>query len=347
MHPFPFSRHVRSGVISGEDTGSVQQGNSHLLRGFVGLCIITFLLGLFAGCGPSPDSREDGTVYVVATTGMIADAARNIGGEHVRVDGLMGPGVDPHTYKATSADARKLARADIVLYNGLNLEGEMQDILKKMGRRKPTYAVTEDVPKEKIIKPRSDIYVYDPHLWFDVKLWSRALSTIKTAFTKYDPDHSSVYENQYKAFRKKLVELDQWAKRQIKTIPEKSRVLVTAHDAFAYFGQAYNVRVEALQGISTQSGIGLKDREQLADLIVENNIRAIFLESSVPRKSIQSVIETCRSRGHAVSIGGELFSDAMGPRGSPEGKYIGMVRHNVRTIVSSLTDSDEQEDETE
>lgn len=343
-----FASGNQSGVVcSGPETDRRLSASDHLLRVFLALLVLPGLLTFFSACGPSSGTQDNGKVYVVATTGMIADAARNIGGTHVRVDGLMGPGVDPHSYKVTSSDAKKLSKADVILYNGLNLEGEMGDILKKMNQRKPTYAVTEGIPKEDIIKPRSDLYVHDPHLWFDVRLWARALSTVKTALASYDETHKEAYEANYEAYKNELVALDGWAERQIKRIPEESRILVTAHDAFAYFGRAYDIRVKALQGVSTQSGIGLKDRERLAELIIDNNIRAIFLETSVAGKSIQAVIETCASRGHEVRIGGELFSDAMGPRGTPEGTYVGMVRHNIRTIVKSLTDEGETSHEKE
>lgn len=307
------------------------------------------VLGLFAAvacalphCGRSGSESDPSELYVVATTGMLADAARNIGGEHVKVDGLMGPGVDPHTYKATSSDTQKLANADLILYNGLDLEGEMGKILKKMDRRTTTTAVAESVAEERLIQPRTDLYVYDPHLWFDVGLWSKALASVRQSLVRVDPEEKEAYNKQYRTYKKKLQKLDDWVTRRIQTIPERRRVLITAHDAFAYFGRGYNLEVRGLQGVSTDSSVGIKDREQLAEFIIDRGITAIFLESSVPARPIQSVIQTCESRGHTVEEGGKLYSDAMGRRGTPEGTYTGMVRHNVNTIVNSLTETSDQ-----
>jgi manganese/zinc/iron transport system substrate-binding protein len=277
-----------------------------------------------------------GTVRVVTTTGMIADLAGRIAGPHATVEALMGSGVDPHLYKASESDVRKLAEADLVLYNGLHLEGKMGDILVKMARNRPVVAVSESVPADRLREPPEFAGQYDPHIWFDVSLWAETIDPMLTALSDLDPANSDAYVRNAAALRSELDELDAWVARRINELPEDRRILVTAHDAFGYFGQRYGVRVVGLQGISTLAEAGLQDVERVVDLVVDQKIQSIFIESSVPQRSVEAVQVACRERGHEVSIGGQLFSDAMGAPGSPEGTYVGMVRHNVNTIVNSL-----------
>jgi manganese/zinc/iron transport system substrate-binding protein len=277
-----------------------------------------------------------GTVRVVTTTGMIADLAGRIAGPHATVEALMGSGVDPHLYKASESDVRKLAEADLVLYNGLHLEGKMGDILVKMARNRPVVAVSESVPADRLREPPEFAGQYDPHIWFDVSLWAETIDPMLTALSDLDPANSDAYVRNAAALRSELDELDAWVARRINELPEDRRILVTAHDAFGYFGQRYGVRVVGLQGISTLAEAGLQDVERVVDLVVDQKIQSIFIESSVPQRSVEAVQVACRERGHEVSIGGQLFSDAMGAPGSPEGTYVGMVRHNVHTIVNSL-----------
>tara|TARA_B100000609_G_C17220527_1_gene439722 strand:+ start:4876 stop:5778 length:903 start_codon:yes stop_codon:yes gene_type:complete len=295
------------------------------------------MMGMLCGCPQSrQSSKKDGKMYVVATTGMLADAAKVIGGPHVRVDGLMGPGVDPHLYKATAADTRRLATADLILYNGLHLEGKMQGLLKKMARRRHVVACTDNIPKKSLRKPPSFQGYHDPHVWFDVSLWQFVVRRIGEAFAKADKAHAKEYRKRAKAYEEKLIALHKWVKTQVSSIPTSQRILVTSHDAFGYFGQAYGVKVVGIQGISTVAEAGVKDVERVVDLIMKSKLKAIFVESSVSEKSLKAVMQACAARGHVVKIGGSLFSDAMGAEGTVEGTYLGMVRHNVKTLKRAL-----------
>ncbi len=275
-------------------------------------------------------------INVVATVGMIADAAKNIGGDFVKVVGLMGPGVDPHLYKASQGDIRKLSNADIIFYNGLNLEGKMGDIFVKMARTRAVIAVTESVDRNALREPPEFLGHYDPHIWFDVSLWSQVLSKISDAFVELDPVHADVYRKNSINYRNELLALHQWTKQTLAKVPVKQRVMVTAHDAFGYFGRAYDVEVIGLQGVSTVAEFGLKDIQRIVDLLVKRNIRAVFVESSIPKRSIEAVVAGAKGRGHDVIVGGELFSDAMGAAGTAAGNYIGMVRSNVETVANAL-----------
>lgn len=296
---------------------------------------ILLVLGLLAGCSnvANEESRDD-KLQVVATTGMIGDLAENIGGEHVEVTSLMGPGVDPHYYKATQKDVKTLDGAEIILYNGLHLEGNMVEVFEKMSKEKPTVAISKDIAKEDLHEVQSG--EYDPHIWFDVKLWMQAANTVKEELASVDPDNKKDYEKNFSEYITKLEELDQFVQDEIKTIPETQRVLVTAHDAFGYLGSAYGIEVRGLQGMNTVSEFGPKDVSALRDFLVDKKIKAVFIESSVPKDAIEAVIKGAAQKGHSVTIGGELFSDAMGEAGTDEGTYIGMVRHNTKTIVQAL-----------
>jgi len=308
------------------------------------LALLGYLL-LLSGCGlwisacsrHDPPGNPQGKVRVTVTTGMIADTVRNIGGDRVQVDALMGPGVDPHLYKASEGDISRLSEADIIFYNGLNLEGKMGDILVKIARRgKPVIAVSEAIDQSLLREPPELEGHPDPHIWFDVSLWMKTLPVISNALIEIDPEGRSIYEANTKTHQEKLTQLHDYCLEQIATIPKEQRVLITAHDAFGYFGRAYDIEVVGLQGISTVSEYGLKDIQRLVELIAQRKIKAVFVESSVPKRSIEAVVAGVRQVGHQVTIGGELFSDAMGAAGTPEGTYEGMVRHNVDTIVKSL-----------
>lgn len=304
--------------------------------------VLFLTLGFFPGCGKVDSApggaapERSGPLKVTATIGMITDVARNIGGEHVEVTGLMGPGVDPHLYKATQGDLRKLGEADLILYNGLHLEGRMSDVLVKMASRRPTIPVTETIPEDLLREPPEFEGLYDPHVWFDVSMWKYAVERIRDALKGSDPAHADAYDGNAADYLAQLDELHNYAKERIAIIPEASRVLVTAHDAFGYFGRAYDIDVLGLQGISTASEYGLQDVQNVLDVIVARKVNAVFIESSISPKSIEALIAGAQSRGHDLKIGGELFSDAMGEAGTPEGTYIGMVRHNVDTIVEAL-----------
>ena len=277
-----------------------------------------------------------GPVKVVTTVGMINDIVKNVGGTHVETQALMGAGVDPHLYKATPGDLRKLNDADVIFYNGLHLEGKMADILEKLQTRKPSVAVVGALPKNELLKFEESPEFPDPHVWFDVKKWIFAATAVRDELIEFDPQNAGDYRKNADEYVKKLENLDEYARAQLATIPKNRRVLVTAHDAFNYFGQAYDVEVMGLQGISTASEASLRDVQRVVDELVKRKIKAVFVESSVPRRNIEAVVQGAKARGQNVRIGGELFSDAMGKNGTPEGTYDGMVRHNVDTIVGAL-----------
>ncbi|MGE7684636.1 metal ABC transporter solute-binding protein, Zn/Mn family [Peribacillus simplex] len=291
---------------------------------------------ILTGCGNDTVEKDNGNgkLDVVTTTGMIGDLVENIGGKHVEVTSLMGPGVDPHLYKATQGDVETLDSADMIFYNGVHLEGKMTDIFEMMSEDKPTIAVTEDFKENQLRKVSAT--EHDPHVWFDVKLWIVAADTVKKELIANDPDHEAEFRENYEEYVLQLEELDKYVQDEINKIPEDQRVLVTAHDAFGYYGKSYGLDVRGLQGINTLSEYGSKDVTDMRNYLVENKIKAIFIESSVPRKAIEAVIQGAGKQGHKVEIGGELFSDAMGEKGTEEGTYIGMVRHNTDTIVHAL-----------
>lgn len=283
-------------------------------------------------CSPAPTAGGQGPLLVVATTGMIGDAATVIGGKRVRVETLMGPGVDPHLYKASAGDVTRLSKADLILYNGLHLEAKMADVFSQMGRRRPTRAVAEAIPDDRILGFGNG--GHDPHVWFDVGLWMIVCRDIRDGLIALDPDHKALYQSNHAAYQAALETLDQEVKDILAVIPKDRRVLITAHDAFGYFGRAYGFTVKGLQGVSTVSEAGTRDLQNLADFIAEKKIPAMFVESSVPRRNLEALQAAVSSRGFQVAIGGELFSDAMGNEGTPEGTYLGMVRHNARTIAA-------------
>ena len=291
------------------------------------------LLAFLAACGAG--AADDGRIHVVATTGMVADLARVVGGDGVRVTALMGPGIDPHLYRATAGDISRLRNADLILYNGKGLEGKMGDIFVKLARKQPVYAVTEGIAHDRLLEPEELKGHYDPHVWFDVSLWSDTTHIVAAALAEVDPANKAAYAERAKVYRKELAQLHGDVARDLATIDRKRRVLITSHDAFRYFGRAYDMEVRGLQGISTVSDVGIKDIRKMADVIVARGIKAIFVESSVSPKAIEAVQRAALSRGHDVVIGGTLYSDAMGDT-PPEDTYVGMVRANVRTLVGAL-----------
>ncbi|GAA5027583.1 manganese transporter [Marivirga lumbricoides] len=283
------------------------------------------------------DEKNNEKLNIVCTTGMIADAVKNIVKNQANVEALMGPGVDPHLYKATHGDLLKLQDADIIVYNGLFLEGKMGDILNKLSKKKNVVAIAENVPSSSLINNSSFQGAHDPHIWFDVSLWNRALAILPDKLSDSDSTKVTAYRQNYKTYSARLDSLHLAVKSKISSIPDSNRILITAHDAFEYFGKAYQMEVRGLQGISTLSEYGLRDVSNLVDFIVKHKIPAIYTETSVSKKAIEAVIEGCRGRGHEVKIGGSLYSDAMGEEGTEEGTYIGMVNANVQKIYKGLT----------
>ncbi len=301
------------------------------------LTILVLLAGSAVGCDSSEEGSDAGKkMTIVATTGMIADAARNIAGDRMEVIGLMGPGVDPHLYRPAQSDLTHLSEADLVLYNGLHLEGKMGDVLERLAGRKPVRAVAERIDPSLLRTPPEFAGSHDPHIWFDVKLWEKAIQEAADAIVAVDTANAEFYRANARNYIARLDSLDAWVREQIASVPQQSRVLITAHDAFGYFGRAYNLEVHGLQGISTVSEFGLADLQNIIGIIADRKIKAVFIESSVPQRNIEALVEGVRGRGHDIKIGGELYSDAMGEEGKPEGTYIGMVSSNVRTIVEAL-----------
>lgn len=301
---------------------------------------ILFLVSiLFMSCQKVDSKKtfsysEGQPMSVVTTTMMIGDVAANIGGERVQVYSMMGSGVDPHLYKAKVGDLSRLTKADLILYNGIHLEAKMGDVLEKLSQTQNIVAIAEGIPEETLIITD---HAYDPHIWFDVANWIHASSVILDALIKTDPEGLSIYKANHDIYTKKLEELDRSTRAKAMSLSQEQRILVTAHDAFNYFGRAYGFEVKGLQGISTVDEAGTSDVRSLADFIVLHRIPALFIESSVSPKSIKALQAAVKARGWNVEIGGELYSDAMGSEGTQEGTYIGMVTHNIDTIVQGLS----------
>ncbi|MBX3414461.1 MAG: zinc ABC transporter substrate-binding protein [Pirellulales bacterium] len=305
------------------------------------LCVA--VLSFFTGCEASTDSTsktrvaKEGAYSIVTTCGMVTDIVRNVAGDRAQVVGIMGEGVDPHLYKPTRGDVKKLMDADVVFYSGLMLEGRMGDTFAKVARSgKPVFAVTEGIDETYLREPPEFAGHWDPHVWMDVAAWSKAVEYIAEMLAQYDPAHADEYRQRAAAYQAELKQLDDYTRQVIASVPAAQRYLITAHDAFGYFSRAYDIPVRSVQGISTESEAGVDDINELVDFLVGNQVPAIFVESSVSQKSVEAVREGARSKGHDVKIGGQLYSDAMGPAGSYEGTYLGMIDHNATTIARAL-----------
>lgn len=296
---------------------------------------LSLLFAALTACS-SIDTQQDKKLHIVCTTGMIGDAITRIAGETAQVITLMGPGVDPHLYKPTQGDLARLSQADIIVYNGLHLEGKMGEVLKKLARTRKVIALGELLPAELLRHPEGNPNAHDPHIWFDVSLWSRAIRATGEQLAEADAVNAALIRRNAVDYANQLDSLHIRIQQSLAAIPDDQRVLITAHDAFGYFGQAYGMEVRGLQGISTASEYGLRDISDMVNFLTEQKIKAVFVESSVPSKSLEAVLEGCARRGHQVRIGGHLYSDAMGESGAREGNYIGMVEANVETIVAAL-----------
>ncbi|MGH8503263.1 MAG: metal ABC transporter solute-binding protein, Zn/Mn family [Gammaproteobacteria bacterium] len=288
--------------------------------------------------GDNPDRASGNTPYqIVTTVGMVGDIAEHVAGDKAEVSVIIGPGVDPHLYTATRDDVVEMRDADIIFYNGLLLEGRMTDTLIAVARSKPVYAVTELLDDDYLIEAQGH---HDPHVWMDVSAWSRAVEVVARSLAQFDPGNAGYYERNAERYQKQLAALHEYGLQRIATIPgsggDDEPLLITSHDAFNYFGKAYGLDVQGVQGLSTESEAGLKRINDLIDLIVETGTAAVFVETTVSRQNIEALIEGAHARGHEVEIGGELFSDAMGPEGSYEGTYIGMLDHNLTTVARAL-----------
>lgn len=293
------------------------------------------------GCGSSgPPAFTGPPVRVVCTTTIVADVVMRVGGDRVSVDVLMGPGVDPHKYIPTPGDRARLEAAHLVFFNGLHLEGKMTDTFEKARNRFRAFAVTRDIPPDQLRAAEVDGGNHDPHVWFDVRLWSRTVGVVEAELGKLDAAGAATYAANAKAYRGELDALDAELRTLIDTLPKDRRILVTGHDAFGYFGRAYGFEVRGLQGVSTASEVGTTDRDELAQYLGTKRVAAVFTETSVPDVGLKAVLDTTRQKhGHAVRlVGGDdaLYSDALGDAGSPGATYAGMVRHNVKVIVDAL-----------
>ncbi len=280
------------------------------------------------------DSLND-SIQIVTTIAQIGEPIEVIGGNRVEVKSLMGPGVDPHLYKATQGDIMTLQNADIILYNGLHLEGNMGEIFTKLQESKTTLAVGETIDEARLLKDENG--ATDPHIWFDLDIWKDALNSATELLKEYSPENADYFEQNKQNYFNKIEELKADATERLSSIPKEQRVLVTAHDAFGYFGRMFDIEVVGLQGLSTEDEVGLSDIQSTVDLLIEKQVPAVFVESSINQNSIQAVIEGASKAGLKVELGGELFSDAMGEAGTNEGTYLGMYQQNVDVIYQGLT----------
>lgn len=315
----------------------------HVIRLWGLLCVFVLV-----GCGGSSqgsdsnggaagNSVDDYRLDVVCTVGMIADVAAAVAGDRAEVSSLMGSGIDPHLYKPTQSDIKRLLSADVIFYNGLLLEGKMTDALIRAataGRK--VHAVAEALDPTELLEPEGFDGHYDPHVWMDPSLWARTVDVVRDHLIALDPAGREVYEANAQAYRDQLERLNAYADQALASVPEDRRVLVTAHDAFNYFGRRFGYEVVGIQGISTESEAGVRDIERMVAMLVERGIPAVFVESTVPQKQVMSLLDGAKRQGHDVSVGGELFSDAMGSPGTYEGTYVGMIDHNVTTIARAL-----------
>jgi manganese/zinc/iron transport system substrate-binding protein len=285
---------------------------------------------------PQPAVAGEDRLRITATTGQVGDLVRNIGGEFVDVASLMGPGVDPHLYKASERDVVDLIDSDAIFYSGLHLEGKLGEVLEQLAKRRPVTAVTDGIPAALLMTPENFEGNPDPHVWFDPTLWAHCAGEVATSLASLDESHAASFAENASIFRGKLDEAHSYATQQFGSIPARQRVLVTAHDAFGYLGRAYHIEVVGLQGISTSTEAGIRDVQRIADLLVERQVPTIFVETSVPRRTIEAVQVAARDRGWEVAIGEPLYSDALGDADSREGTYLGMFHYNVDTITLGL-----------
>ena len=316
--------------------------------------IVFLALGscLLTGCEKAESHSHDQTnstgqtyqgnypIQVLCTTGQVGEMLTKIGGKHLKVDTLMGPDIDPHMYSPTASDVDLLLDADAIFYNGMHLEGRMADKFVQLARKKATYPVTEGVQSRKdkrLREPPEFEGLYDPHVWHDVSLWADCVHDVAALLGEFDPKHAKEYDDNARAYMKELMELHEYCKSEITKIPKQARIMITAHDAFGYFGAAYGLEVEGLKGISSEEEKDLAHQDEIQDMIVERKIPAVFVESAIAHRTVDSLIETCRAAGWEVVNGGELYADALGEAGSEASTYTGMIRHNVQTIVEALS----------
>jgi manganese/zinc/iron transport system substrate-binding protein len=302
--------------------------------------LLTFKLRYYAVAlllliGAPLQAQQRTPLKIVATTGIIADTARALVGHDAIVESLMGAGVDPHLFKASPRDVRLLTHADLILHNGLHLEGKLSYVLEKLKSRRAVAELSSAIAPSQLIPSGAD--TFDPHFWFDPILWGTSASVIRDALTSLDPNNAQHYSQRYQTLLSELRELDQWCRERLAAIPAERRVLITAHDAFAYLGRAYRIEVIGVQGINTESEASLRSINSLVKTITDRRLPAIFIESTVSPKTVQALINGARARGHTLALGGELYSDALGESGSGADTYQGMIKHNIETITEALS----------
>ena len=299
--------------------------------------VLVLLLVLVAiGC-KTTEKKTNGKLNIVTTTTMVTDLVKNIVGDKMVVNGLMGSGVDPHLYKASEGDVSKLFNADVVIYNGLHLEGKLEEVFEKMKHQhKKTIVISDIIARDNLIESALFASNYDPHIWFDITNWTKMTSYVAEKLGQIDVKNASFYKENAKIYLAKLQDLNTEIAQKINELSVEKRILVTAHDAFNYFGRQHTFNVVGLQGLSTATEAGVQDVQKLAKFIIENKVKAIFVESSVPKRTIEALQEAVKSKGHQVVIGGTLYSDALGSAGTEQGTYIGMYKANVNTIVNAL-----------
>lgn len=311
------------------------------MRGFtMKLLLLSLVLFLLSACGVSSESAENEMnqkINVVATTTHVRDLAEQVGGEHVEVNSLMGPGVDPHEYQPSASDVHKLTQSDVTIYNGLHLEGMFSSVFEELNRiDKPTLELASGLDDGMILRSDEEDLEYDPHIWFSVENWKQSADYVAEFLGKHDLDHKDDYLNNARVYKEELDELNEYILSRVEEIPSDKRYLVTAHDAFQYFASDYDFEVIGIQGLNTQSEAGTRDISQLASFIADKKLNAVFVESSVSTRNIQALIEAVRSQGHTVELGGELYSDALGSPEDDTDTYIDMYRANIDTIVDGL-----------
>ena len=299
--------------------------------------VVIAVLSMVLGCKEQGGVKKSDRLNVVATTSQVTDLLKQIAGDLIDLEGLMGPGVDPHLYKASEGDVTKFYNADVIFYNGLHLEGKLEDVFEKMRHQnKKTVAIAKAIEADKLIASADFASSYDPHFWFDIAHWKKAANFVATTLANLDQKNGATYMANAKTYVEKLNALEEGLLKQVDALPKEQRILVTAHDAFAYLGKTYNFKVVSLQGLSTATEAGVKDVQRLANFIIEHQIKAIFVESSVPVRTVKALQAAVKAKEHEVVIGGTLYSDALGNPDSKEGTYIGMYEYNMKTIVKAL-----------
>lgn len=299
------------------------------------ITIFLVLIVIVASCRLEQTERR-GPLHIVTTTGIIEDVVEHIVEDNAEVSTLMGPGTDPHLYKPTPGDIELLDEADVIISNGLHLEGKMADMLDKYGLEKPVIKVSDGIDKKNLIKSADFEDSFDPHIWFDTKIWMKGMDYVTNELVRIEGDTSGYYRKNFENYQTQVNELDQFVHDALESISDSARVLITSHDAFSYFGKRYGLEVKGIQGVSTLSEVGLKDISNMVDFVIERQIKSIFIETSTSDKTAQSIVDGAKDKGYELELDGPLYSDALGEPDSEGGNYIGMVKANVRVIVEGL-----------